>query len=160
MNFFDKIITLEKLSEWRTAMRHQNKRVVVTNGCFDLIHVGHVTYLQTARNLGDVLLVGLNSDTAVKILKGNDRPINNEVDRASILASVESVGAVCIFNSTTATEFLNVACPDIYAKGGDYTIHTLNPDERRTVKNCGGRIVIIPLVEGRSTTHTLKKITS
>ena len=139
-------------------MRASGKQLVVTNGCFDLLHLGHVTYLETARNQGDALLIGLNSDNAVRQLKGPDRPLNEEADRAAVLAALESVDGVCIFTERTATRFLAAAQPDIYVKGGDYTLETLNRDERRTVEHAGGRIVIIPFVPGKSTTSLLQKI--
>jgi rfaE bifunctional protein nucleotidyltransferase chain/domain len=158
VNFCQKIITWERLPEWRVALRATGKRLVVTNGCFDLLHVGHVTYLETARNQGDALLVGVNGDDAVRQLKGADRPINAEGDRAAILAALESVDAVCIFAERTATRFLAAAQPDIYVKGGDYTLETLNKDERRAVEQAGGTIVLIPFVPGKSTTALLSKI--
>jgi D-beta-D-heptose 7-phosphate kinase/D-beta-D-heptose 1-phosphate adenosyltransferase len=132
--------------------------LVVTNGCFDLLHLGHVTYLQNARNLGDVLLVGLNSDDAVRELKGPQRPINREQDRAGVLAALESVDAVCIFREKTAARFLSIAAPDVYVKGGDYTAATLNQEERQIVEGAGGRIVIAPVVQGKSTTGLLQKM--
>jgi len=131
---------------------------VVTNGCFDLLHLGHVTYLEAARNQGDLLLVGVNADAAVKGLKGAGRPVNPEEDRALVLAALESVSAVTIFPDKTATEFLSLAQPDTYVKGGDYTLETINQDERRVVEKAGGRIVLLSFVEGRSTTATLKKL--
>jgi len=140
-------------------MRHSGRKLVVTNGCFDLLHLGHVTYLENARNQGDALLVGVNGDAAVRELKGADRPINEEAERAAVLASLESVDAVCVFAERTATRFLAAAKPDIYVKGGDYTLETLNVEERRTVEQAGGRIVIIPFVPGKSTTALLQKIT-
>ncbi|HKI68033.1 MAG TPA: adenylyltransferase/cytidyltransferase family protein [Verrucomicrobiae bacterium] len=158
MNFREKIVLWEKLSEWRAAMRASGKKLVVTNGCFDLLHLGHATYLETARNHGDALLVGVNGDDAVRQLKGPQRPVTSEHDRAAVLAALESVSAVCIFTEKTATRFLSVAQPDIYAKGGDYTLETLNQDERRVVEQAGGKIVIIPFVPGKSTTATLEKI--
>ena len=139
-------------------MRASGKRLVVTNGCFDLLHLGHVTYLETARQQGDALLVGVNSDAAVRQLKGPERPVTPEDDRAAVVAALESVDGVCIFAEATATRFLASAQPDIYVKGGDYTRDTLNQDERRTVERAGGRIVIIPFVPGKSTTALLKKI--
>ncbi len=158
MNFREKIITLERLPEWRADMRRRGRRLVVTNGCFDLLHLGHVTYLETARNQGDALLLGLNSDTSVRQLKGPDRPLNPEQDRAAVAAALESVDAVCIFEEPTATRFLSVAKPDVYVKGGDYTLETLNQEERRTVEQAGGRITVLPIVPGKSTTALLKKI--
>ena len=158
MSFREKIIPWEKLPEWRAALRARGKRLVVTNGCFDLLHVGHVTYLETARQQGDALLIGLNGDEAVRQLKGPERPVTPEADRAAVLAALKSVDGVCIFGEPTATRFLAAAQPDVYVKGGDYTMDTLNQNERRTVEQAGGRIVIIPFVPGRSTTALLKKI--
>lgn len=158
MRFQDKIISWERLPDWRAKMRADGKRLVVTNGCFDLLHLGHVTYLENARNLGDALLIGLNSDDAVRGLKGPHRPVNSEQDRAAVLAALESVSAVCIFREVTATRFLQHVQPDIYVKGGDYTLDTLNQEERRTVEKAGGKIEIIPFVPGKSTTALLKKI--
>jgi len=158
MNFREKIISWDNLPAWRKALRAGGRKLVVTNGCFDLLHVGHVTYLETARNLGDALLVGVNGDAAVRELKGADRPVNEESDRAAVLAALQSVDGVCIFAERTATRFLSMAQPDIYVKGGDYTLDTLNKDERQAVEEAGGRIVIIPFVSGKSTTALLAKI--
>jgi rfaE bifunctional protein nucleotidyltransferase chain/domain len=158
VSFREKIIAWDKLPQWRAALRASGKRLVVTNGCFDLLHVGHVTYLETARHEGDALLVGVNGDEAVRQLKGPGRPVTPEHDRAAVLAALESVSGVCIFAEPTATRFLAAAQPDIYVKGGDYTLDTLNQDERRAVERAGGRIVIIPFVPGKSTTALLNKI--
>jgi rfaE bifunctional protein nucleotidyltransferase chain/domain len=158
VSFREKIIHWDDLPKWRAQMRQNSRKLVVTNGCFDLLHPGHVTYLETARSLGDALLIGVNGDDAVKILKGEGRPINDEQDRAAVLAALESVSGVCIFAEPTATHFLAHAQPDIYVKGGDYTLETLNQDERKTVEKAGGRIVIIPFLPGKSTTATLAKI--
>lgn len=158
MNFREKIIPWDKLPEWRATFRTTGGKLVVTNGCFDLLHLGHVTYLETARNLGDALLVGLNSDEAARQLKGPGRPVNSERDRAAVLAALASVAGVCIFAEKTATKFLAAAQPDIYVKGGDYTLDTLNQEERQTVEQTGGQIVIIPVVPGKSTTALLRKI--
>jgi rfaE bifunctional protein nucleotidyltransferase chain/domain len=149
---------LETLSEWRAAIRASGKKLVVTNGCFDLLHLGHVTYLETARNHGDALLVGVNGDAGVRKLKGDDRPVNSQSDRAAVLAALESVDGVCIFEDSTATSFLAQAQPDIYVKGGDYTLETINQEERREVEKAGGKVFIVSLVPGRSTTQLLKKI--
>jgi rfaE bifunctional protein nucleotidyltransferase chain/domain len=158
VNFRDKIIAFEKLAEWRKQFRASGKKLVVTNGCFDILHLGHVTYLENARNFGDTLLVGVNSDDAVRGLKGAGRPVNSETDRATVLAALESVDGVCIFADKTATKFLAAAQPDIYVKGGDYTLETLNQDERRTVESAGGKIILVPFVPGKSTTALLEKI--
>jgi rfaE bifunctional protein nucleotidyltransferase chain/domain len=147
MNFRDKIIAWDKLSAWRKNFRASGKKLVVTNGVFDILHLGHVTYLETARNFGDKLLVGINSDDATRQLKGAGRPVNPESDRAAVLAALESINGVCIFAEATATAFLAAARPDIYVKGGDYTLDTLNQDERCAVESAG-----------KSTTGLLVKI--
>ncbi|HVU26920.1 MAG TPA: D-glycero-beta-D-manno-heptose 1-phosphate adenylyltransferase [Verrucomicrobiae bacterium] len=158
MNFRDKIIAWDKLADWRRRFRATGKKLVVTNGCFDILHLGHVTYLENARNFGDALLIGVNGDAAVRGLKGTGRPVNSETDRASVLAALESVDGVCIFVDKTATKFLAAAQPDIYVKGGDYTLETLNQDERLAVESAGGKIVLVPFVAGKSTTSLLEKI--
>ena len=158
MNFRDKIIAWDKLPEWRKAFRADGKKLVVTNGVFDILHLGHITYLETARHYGDALLVGVNGDAAVRELKGQGRPVNSENDRAAVLAALESVSGVCIFPKKTMTRFLAAAKPDIYVKGGDYVLDTLNQEERRAVEAAGGVIKIIPFVPGKSTTALLEKI--
>lgn len=158
MNFREKEISWNELPTWRDAVRASGKQLVVTNGCFDVLHLGHVTYLQAARNLGDLLLVGLSGDNSVRQLKGANRPVNSEHDRAAVLAALESVSAVCIFADKTASRFLSLAKPDIYVKGGDYTLDTLNQEERRIVESAGGKITILPFVPGKSTTALLEKI--
>jgi rfaE bifunctional protein nucleotidyltransferase chain/domain len=160
VSFRDKIIAWEKLLEWRKQFRATGKKLVVTNGCFDILHTGHVSYLESSRRLGDALLVGINGDAAVRELKGKGRPVNSESDRAAVLAALESITAVCIFPEKTMTGFLTAAQPDIYVKGGDYTLDTLNQDERRAVESAGGKIIIIPFVPGKSTTALLKRISS
>jgi rfaE bifunctional protein nucleotidyltransferase chain/domain len=158
MNFREKIIPWDQLPAWRASYRATGKKLVVTNGCFDLLHLGHVTYLESARHLGDALLVGINGDAAARQLKGEGRPVNSEADRAAVLAALASVDRVCIFKEPTAVKFLAAARPDVYVKGGDYTLDTLNQEERRTVESGGGKITIIPLVAGKSTTALLEKI--
>ncbi len=159
MDFRSKIIAWDQLPAWRAALRASGKKLAVTNGCFDILHLGHVTYLENARNFGDALLIGVNSDAAVRGLKGPTRPVNSETDRASVLAALQSVDGVCIFADTTATKFLAAAQPDFYIKGGDYTLETLNQDERRAVEAAGGKIILVPFVPGKSTTALLEKIT-
>jgi len=139
-------------------MRSSGRKLVVTNGCFDILHLGHVIYLESARQYGDALLVGINGDEATRQLKGPGRPVNSEADRAAVLAALASVDGVCIFAEKAAIKFLSAAKPDIYVKGGDYTLDTLNQDERRAVESAGGKIVIIPFVPGKSTTALLEKI--
>ena len=148
----------EKLAEWREKFRSSGQKLVVTNGCFDLLHLGHVSYLEAARQNGDALLVGINSDSAVRGLKGEGRPVNSEEDRALVVAALESVNFVSVFPDVRATDFLALAKPDIYVKGGDYTLETLNKEERSTVEKNGGRIVLIPFVPGKSTTSVLNKL--
>ncbi|MBI3850085.1 MAG: adenylyltransferase/cytidyltransferase family protein [Verrucomicrobia bacterium] len=158
MDFRSKILSWDSLPTWRRAIRASGKKLVVTNGCFDILHLGHVTYLETARNQGDALLVGLNGDASVRELKGVGRPVNGERDRAGVLAALESVDGVCIFTEKRATRFLAHAGPDIYVKGGDYTVETLDQGERRAVEQAGGRIIIIPFIPGKSTTELLERI--
>ena len=122
------------------------------------MHLGHVTYLENARNFGDALLIGVNSDAAVRGLKGAGRPVNAEGDRLAVLAALQSVDGVCLFTDTAATAFLAAAQPDLYVKGGDYTLETLNQDERRAVESAGGKILLVPFVPGKSTTGLLEKI--
>jgi rfaE bifunctional protein nucleotidyltransferase chain/domain len=158
MDFRFKILSAENLLSWRKQFRAAGKKLVVTNGVFDILHVGHATYLEAARNLGDLLLVGITCDAGVRELKGPTRPINNESDRAALLAALESVSGVYIFPDTTAMKFLSMIEPDIYTKGGDYNIDTINQDERRLIENMGGKIVILPGVEGKSTSALLNKV--
>jgi rfaE bifunctional protein nucleotidyltransferase chain/domain len=158
MNFAEKVVPLEMLASWRAALRAAGKKLVVTNGCFDLLHRGHVTYLEAARKLGDALLVGVNSDASVRELKGPGRPLNSEEDRAAVIAALQSVDKVCIFSERQPLGLLSMVQPDIYAKGGDYTIDTINQDERRLVEQTGGKVVVIGGVPGKSTSALLEKL--
>ena len=159
VSFRQKIVPYADFARWREEFRRTGKRLVVTNGCFDLLDVGHVTYLDSARAEGDALLVGVNSDRAVLQLKGEGRPINNEEDRSAVIAGLEAVSFACVFPDVRATELLRQAQPDIYVKGGDYTLETLNQEERKVVEAAGGKIVFIPFVPGKSTTSLVQKIT-
>lgn len=158
MNFLDKILSAETLPSWREKLRAEGKRLVVTNGCFDLLHPGHVTYLECARNLGDALLIGVTADEGVRQLKGPTRPINTHDDRAAVLAALESVSGVCVFHDLRATNFLKLAQPDIYVKGGDFTAETIPVEERIAVENAGGKFRFLPFVAGKSTTAIVEKI--
>jgi D-beta-D-heptose 7-phosphate kinase/D-beta-D-heptose 1-phosphate adenosyltransferase len=158
MNFREKILSWEQLKNWREGVRAQGKRLVVTNGCFDLLHLGHVTYLEAARNQGDALLVGVNSDASVRAIKGPSRPVNAEQDRAAVLAALASVDGVLVFHEPNAMRLLTMVQPDIYAKGGDYTIDTINQEERRLVESMGGKVVVLGGVPGKSTTGLLEKM--
>lgn len=158
MDTATKIIRPEDFPAWRESTRASGKVWVATNGCFDLLHAGHVAYLEAARSLGDALLVGLNGDSSVRELKGPTRPLNAEADRARVLAALECVSAVVVFPEKRAVRFLSEARPDLYVKGGDYTLETIDQDERRAVESGGGRIVFIPFLPGRSTTGLVAKI--
>ncbi|MBI97775.1 MAG: ADP-heptose synthase [Verrucomicrobiales bacterium] len=158
MNFHDKILTQSSLTEWRAAQRAAGRTVAVTNGCFDILHAGHVEYLQAARNEADALLVGLNSDRSIGELKGPERPIHTEADRAAVLAALASVDAVVVFDELRATNFLKLAEPDVYVKGGDYTVDELPAEERAAVNALGGRIVVLAHVPGKSTSDIAARI--
>ena len=158
MSAHEKIVSLEQLPAWREALREAGQRLVATNGCFDLLHAGHVTYLEQAATLGDVLLIGCNGDESVRQLKGPSRPLNSEADRALVLAALESVGAVAVFPEKRADNLLRLAKPDIYVKGGDYTPETLDSGERAAVESDGGEVVIIPFVPGKSTTGLIERM--
>ena len=134
------------------------KRLVLTNGCFDLLHTGHVRYLQQARQCGDALLVAVNSDVSVKELKGPGRPLNGELDRAEVLAALRCVDHVTIFAGKRVTEVIRTLRPAIYAKGGDYTLETLDAGERAALDEVGAEISLLQLVPGRSTTSLLGKV--
>jgi len=158
MNSAEKIIPWEQLPAWRAKFRSTGRRLVVTNGCFDILHRGHVTYLEAARREGDALLIGLNADASVRELKGANRPVNSEGDRAAVVAALACVDGVCVFRERTALRFLETVKPDIYAKGGDYTLDTINQEERRLVEQMGGKVVVLPGAPGASTTALLEKI--
>ena len=153
-----KILTLDQLRAKSRRLRAEGKRVAATNGCFDILHVGHIRYLAAAQKLGDVLVVGLNGDDSVCQLKGEGRPVNRERDRAEVLAALESVDYVTIFPEKRATNFLLAAQPSVYAKGGDYTTDTLDPEERAVLDDSGTRIEIIPFEKGYSTSELLTRI--
>ena len=137
-------------------LRQQGKRIVFTNGCFDIIHAGHVRYLTTAKNFGDVLIVGLNTDESVRRLKGATRPINNQNDRAEVLLGLRAVDHVIFFGEETAEILISEVKPDVYVKGGDYTLETL--PEAVIVQSYGGSVEFVDMVAGRSTTSVIEKI--
>ncbi len=150
--------TPDELRRWRDELDRTGRRLVFTNGCFDLLHPGHVRYLAQARALGDALLVAINSDASVRALKGPSRPINQELDRAEVVAALRCVDAVVIFNDPRATSLIETIQPHVYAKGGDYTPDSLNPEEKAALEKAGTAIHILPLVPGRSTTATLERM--
>jgi len=153
-----RLVDAGTLAQVRDEMEAAGQRLVFTNGCFDLLHAGHVRYLQQARGLGEALAVGLNSDRSVRELKGEGRPVNAEEDRAEVLAALGCVDYVVIFDGKRATDVLSAVRPHLYAKGGDYTADSLDPEERAALEKAGTEIRILPLVPGRSTTSTLGRI--
>lgn len=155
-----KLVPFDELVDRVRELRRAGKKVVATNGCFDLLHAGHVRYLQRARELGDALVVGLNGDDAVRALKGKDRPLNTERDRALVLAALEAVDVVTVFAEPRATRFLAAVRPDVYVKGGDYTVDTLDPEERALLKEIGAKIDIVPLEPGYSTSQLVRRLSA
>lgn len=151
-----KIAEREKLDTLSQELKTKGKTIVTTNGCFDILHVGHVRILQEAKSLGDVLIVGLNSDESVQKLKGPSRPINNQADRAELLAALACVDYVTIFGEDTPVEFLHLVKPHVHVKGADYTPDQLA--ETDVVESHGGKVKILKLVPGRSTTALVAKI--
>ena len=149
------LIPNERIEDFAATLRAAGARVVFTNGCFDILHAGHVRYLAAARALGDVLILGLNSDASVRRLKGEMRPVNSEADRAEVVGALASVDYVVIFGEDTAEELIARVRPAVYAKGGDYTRETL--PEARIVESYGGEVAFIPLVEGKSTTGIIER---
>ena len=150
------LIDRENAARFCEELRRQGNKIVFTNGCFDIIHAGHVRYLTAAKNFGDILIVGLNTDDSVRRLKGNSRPINNQNDRAEVLLGLKAVDYVIFFGENTAEALISEIKPDIYVKGGDYTLETL--PEAKIVQSYGGRVEFVNLVAGRSTTNVIKKI--
>ena len=150
------IMDLQELRQLRAEYRQEQKTVVFTNGCFDILHAGHVRYLSEAKQQGDVLIVGLNSDESVLRLKGAGRPVNPAADRAEVLAGLRSVDHVVVFGEKTAAELVRQLQPDVYVKGGDYTVDQL--PEASEVAAYGGRTVLVSLVPGRSTTNVIQRL--
>jgi rfaE bifunctional protein nucleotidyltransferase chain/domain len=151
-----KVVEAKELVDAAQQARKDGKRVITTNGCFDILHVGHVRILNQARAEGDVLFLGLNSDASVKRLKGQDRPINGADDRGEMLANLISVDYVFIFDEDTPIEFLKLVKPDIHVKGADYTTGELA--ETPVVESFGGVVKLLPLVPQKSTTSLVQKI--
>ncbi|MGI8819505.1 MAG: adenylyltransferase/cytidyltransferase family protein [Chthoniobacterales bacterium] len=155
-----RVLSLEGLGAISEQMRRDGRRLVVTNGCFDLLHLGHVRYLAAARALGDALAVGVNGDAAVRELKGAGRPLNNEQARAEVLAAMRAVDFATVFPEVRATAFLERVRPAVYVKGGDYTPETLDPEERTALLEIGAEIRIIPFELGFSTTGLIARMHS
>ena len=153
-----KIVQLEELSDRCEKLRSAGTKIVATNGCFDLLHVGHVRYLQAARALGDLLVVGLNGDRSVHELKGAGRPITTQSERAEILAALACVDLVTIFPEIRATKFLAAVRPAVYVKGADYTPRTLDEEEGAILKGIEAAIRLIPFETGYSTSGLIERI--
>lgn len=152
------ILHRDELTTRCAELRSAHKSIVFTNGCFDILHAGHVNYLDRARRHGDVLIVGLNSDESVRRLKGSNRPVVNEVDRATVLDALRSVDYVCIFGEDTPLELVKALQPDVIAKGGDYTPENVVGADVVTAR--GGRVEIIPFVSGKSSSAIISLIQS
>lgn len=152
-----KLKPIAELARIRDHMDAAGQRLVFTNGCFDLLHAGHVRYLQQARGLGDALVVVLNSDASVRALKGPDRPLNSEQDRAEVLAALACVDYLTICDDARMTSPIEAIRPHVYAKGGDYTVESLDRGEFAALQTAGADVRILPLVPGRSTTALINK---
>lgn len=149
-------IPRSQVADFCNKVRASGKKIVFTNGCFDLLHAGHVRYLQQARDLGDFLFLGLNADSSVKKLKGESRPIQNQEDRAEILSSLRCIDAVSIFDEETPLELIKLVKPDVLVKGGDWAPEKIVGND--FVKSQGGKVLSLPFVPGRSTSGIVEKI--
>ena len=150
------LVARKNIAKFCEILRQGGQKVVFTNGCFDILHAGHVTYLEAAKAQGDVLVLGLNTDESVRQLKGPERPINSEMDRAKVVGALKAVDYVVLFGEQTAEAVIAEVKPDVYVKGGDYTLDTL--PEAKIVQSYGGKVAFIDMVEGRSTTNIINKI--
>lgn len=150
------LINRNELNALLTKLRSEEKTIVTTNGCFDILHVGHVRYLEKTKTFADVLIVALNSDKSVKSIKGDSRPINKEEDRAEVLSALRCVDYVVLFDEDSPIDLLLQIKPDVYTKGADYTVETL-PEAKPIMEN-GGRVEFISFVEGKSTTSIINKM--
>ena len=150
------LIDRKNAADFCEDLRRRGKKIVFTNGCFDIIHAGHVRYLTAAKSFGDVLIVGLNDDESVRRLKGANRPINSQADRAEVLLGLKAVDHVIFFGEQTAENLIAEVKPVVYVKGGDYTLETL--PEAKIVQSYGGRVEFVNLVADRSTTNIVEKI--
>jgi len=155
-NFKDNLLTAEEMRKEIVKLQKAGKRVVFTNGVFDILHIGHLTYLEEAGNLGDVLVVGVNSDASVKVNKGDKRPINSEKNRAYVLLGTKFVNYAVIFDEKTPEKLLDVLRPDVHVKGGDYKKEDL--PETKIVEGNGGEVKILSFVDNVSTTQIINKI--
>jgi rfaE bifunctional protein nucleotidyltransferase chain/domain len=156
VSVIEKILSPEKMLGERQRLRAAGKRLVFTNGVFDLLHVGHVRYLTKARTLGDALVVAINSDRTVRELKGPDRPVFDQSERAEILAALRCVDYVTIFDDVSPRNLIAALLPDVLVKGGDYGLHQIHG--REEVEAAGGKVISLPFVDGSSTTSILERI--
>lgn len=150
------LIDQSDIAAFCEILRKGGTKIVFTNGCFDILHAGHVTYLEKARSFGDCLVLGLNTDASVRSIKGPSRPINHELDRAKVVGALKAVDYVVLFGEPTAEALIAKVKPDVYVKGGDYTLDTL--PEAKIVQSYGGTVEFVRMVEGRSTTGIIEKI--
>lgn len=153
-----KIVDSNQLAQIADGCRQRGHKLVLTNGCFDLLHLGHIRYLESARSLGDALVVAINGDDSARALKGDGRPVNRERDRADVIAALECVDYVVIFPEVRVTRLLERVRPAIYVKGGDYTAETLDPEERAALGKIGAEIRILPFEPGHSTSGLFERI--
>ena len=153
---FSKIIPFSKIRALASSLKAKKKRIVFTNGCFDLIHAGHIKYLNKAKALGDVLIVGINSDSSIRKIKGPKRPIVEQGDRAAVVAALQSVDYISIFNDTTPIKLIKAVRPDVLVKGADWQVSGIVGGD--FVKSYGGKVRAISLVKGRSTSKLIRKI--
>jgi rfaE bifunctional protein nucleotidyltransferase chain/domain len=151
-----KILSIDELRAERARLRAQGSRLVFTNGCFDILHVGHVRYLSSARRLGDVLLVAINSDRTVRELKGESRPVMNEAERAEMLSALRAVDYVTVFDDVSPRALIAEVLPDVLVKGGDYALDEIHG--REEVEAAGGRVLSLPFVEGASTSGIIERL--
>lgn len=148
----NKIMTRAKLTAFVKKAKAEGKKIVFTNGCFDILHAGHVSSIEFAKSKGDILVLGLNTDNSIKRLKGPSRPINKQADRALVVAALGAVDAVCLFSQDTPLELIKLVKPDVLVKGADYK------NKEVVGSQFAGKVVLFPLVKGRSTTNLISKI--
>lgn len=153
-----KLHTLDEALQAAAALRAEGKRIVMTNGCYDLLHPGHIVHLQQARDLGDALFVAMNSDRSVRELKGPNRPVYNETQRALALSALACVDVVLVFDALSPLQVMAALSPEVYVKGGDYTLDTINQEERALLESMGAEIHLLPMVEDFSTTGLIARL--
>lgn len=158
MSRVQRVLTLSELVEMRSTWRKAGLRLVLTNGTFDLLHVGHVRYLQAAREMGDILVVGINSDASVRGYKGPGRPVVPQNERAEVVAALRCVSYALVFDEPTATELVEALHPEVYVKGGDYAAGGKPLPEAQAVQAYGGEVKIVPFIEGHSASNLIRNV--